>query len=178
MFRGRFPFEHVAAQYFFETGNQVQSALHRFKYDGMTEVGDFMGNEMGMSLAESGWMNEIHLLVPVPLHPRKEAVRGYNQSEVLARSMSLTCNISVEIGLLERAQFNETQTRKKKMDRWSDVQNIFIPGKSVMPAGAHVLLIDDVTTTGSTMEACAHVLREMGAERISLAVAAFALNRS
>jgi ComF family protein len=133
-----------------------------------------MGNQMALGIAEAGWLSEITHLVPVPLHPRKKSIRGYNQSEIIARAMSEISRIPVEENFIERAVFSETQTRQKKYSRWTSVQDIFAAGKKAVAPGAHVLLVDDVVTTGSTVEACAHILNKNENIRVSLAVLAYA----
>lgn len=174
MFRGRFNFEHAGAQYIFEKGNIIQHALHQLKYNGNTEAGEFMGNDMAVSLAQSGWLHTITHLVPVPLHARKKAVRGYNQSAVLAHALARAAKLPVFEQCIVRPVFSQTQTQRKKYARWTSVQDIFKAGNETLPSHAHVLLIDDVVTTGSTAEACARVLEKAYGARVSLAVAAYA----
>jgi ComF family protein len=174
MFTGRFSFHRAGALYLFEKGNIVQHALHQLKYKGHREAGEMMGMELGIALTEAGWMGEITHLVPVPLHPRKQAIRGYNQTEVIATAVSQCTHIPVNQRCIERAVFSETQTRQKKYSRWNSVQDIFKSGKEKIPPNSHVLLIDDVVTTGSTVEACARVLNENENIKISLAVLAYA----
>lgn len=174
MFTGRFSFTRCGALYIFEKGNIVQHALHQLKYKGHREAGEFMGNDLAIAMAGAGWLHDITHLVPVPLHPRKKSIRGYNQSEVIAQALGKTSGLPVNENFIERAVFSETQTRQKKYSRWTSVQDIFKAGREEVPPGSHVLLIDDVVTTGSTVEACARILNRNENIKVSLAIVAYA----
>ncbi|UCG26676.1 MAG: ComF family protein, partial [Bacteroidales bacterium] len=134
------------------------------------ELGRIFGNE----LKNSRFFNHIDLIVPVPLHPRKQRQRGYNQSEWIARGMAESMQKSLDIKSLYRTVDTESQTNKTKYDRWKNVENIFAVKYPETLIGKHVLIVDDVITTGSTLEACAAAIHNLEGTRVSAATLAMA----
>jgi len=173
IFWGRTQVEHATAGYFFRKGNRIQHLVHQVKYYGRKEMGVVLGREMGKSLRDSSF-SEINLIAPVPLHPKKLRKRGYNQSEWIARGIAETMNKPVDMQSLTRRYFTETQTRKKRFDRWENVDTVFGLVHPESFAGKHVLLIDDVITTGATLEACTHAVLSATDAKVSVAAFAFA----
>jgi ComF family protein len=144
------------------------------KYKGHKEIGFELGRWLGIDLRDSEGYAGVNCIIPVPLHPKKEKKRGYNQSEWIARGIGRGMELPVETGNLVRIQDSATQTRKSRIERWENVEKIFSvldPGKI---NGRHVLLVDDVVTTGATLEACASTLLEAGVSRVSIATLAVA----
>jgi ComF family protein len=115
-------------------------------------------------------------IVPVPLHPKKEHLRGYNQSAMLATGLSEALQVPVLSGILTRQQFSESQTRKKRMDRFDNVNDVFAVRRSKRIQGRHLLLVDDVLTTGATLEACGLALLKVPDVRLSMATIAIAVH--
>ncbi|HRY97883.1 MAG TPA: ComF family protein [Bacteroidales bacterium] len=171
-FWGRVPLRSATAGYVFRKGNKVQKLVHRLKYRDDQSLGEFMGRMLGQRLLEGGALHGVELLIPVPLHPRKLRKRGYNQSECIARGLSQALGLPLDTKSLVRASFTSTQTRKGRYARWENVSEAFRlrPGHPLK--GKRVLLIDDVITTGATLEAAAMRLLEEGVEEVS--VTAFA----
>ncbi len=172
MFWGRTHLHAASACFFFAKKGRVQHLIHELKYKGNQDAGLFLGKEMAKEIEQSPLFQSIDLIVPVPLHPKKIRIRGYNQSEVLARGMLNHLPAIVSTQHLIRTTATETQTKKSREARWKNVKDIFALNQPDELAGKHVLLVDDVITTGSTIEACANVLMQVPNIRISVAAAA------
>jgi ComF family protein len=174
MFWGRTHLHAVSACYFFAKQGRVQHLIHELKYKSNRDAGLFLGREMAVEIAKAPLYAGIDFIVPVPLHPKKIKLRGYNQSEVLAQGMNELLKVTVSTDNLVRAVATSTQTKKSREARWKNVKDIFVLHQPTQFAGKHILLIDDVITTGSTIEACVHALEKADGIKISVASAAFA----
>ena len=174
-FWGRMQLARAAALYFFKKGSRVQHLLHQLKYNGRKEVGFRIGQWYGYKLREREEFTSIDLVVPVPLHPKKQAKRGYNQSDFFAEGISSVLKAEWNPRMVRRTKATETQTRKSRTDRWLNVNEIFEPLNPKVVEGKHVLLVDDVVTTGATLEACGQSLIDSGA-KLSVATIACALS--
>ncbi|MCE1197327.1 MAG: ComF family protein [Marinilabiliales bacterium] len=174
VFWGRVRIEHAMALCRFDKGNKLQHMLHRLKYKGDRETGRRLGQLLAHELKRSPNYNQLEGLIPVPLHPRREKTRGYNQSHVIAEAMSPILQIPVLNHYLIRQHHSETQTHKGRYERWENVNTLFDLLKPEELCGKHLLLIDDVVTTGATLEACASLLLEIPDIRVSIATLAFA----
>ena len=173
MFWGRVAVEHATAWLFFRKGSRYQRLVHYLKYKGMKEIGDEMGRLFGSELKGTPFEGA-EWVVPLPLHPRRERRRGYNQSEWIARGMASVLGIPLSAGNLVRSRFTSTQTRKNRFERWQNVEGIFTVLHPEMFAGRHLLVVDDVVTTGATLEAAAGTLLAAGASKVSVATLACA----
>lgn len=176
VFWGKLDVYSATALYLFKKGSRVQHLLHQLKYKGNREIGIYLGTLLGYELKESDLFNTVEAVVPVPLHPRKQRKRGYNQSEVIAEGICRSLAASLDARTLVRVHYSETQTKKSRYTRWENVRDIFAITPGTDLAGRHVLLVDDVLTTGSTMEACASALLTIPGLRLSVACIAFASN--
>ena len=174
IFWGRCNVEAVAALYFFHKGSRVQHLLHQLKYKNQPEVGVFLGRLYGKMLVDSGRFAGLDWIIPVPLHPRRRRKRGYNQSEMFARGLAESMNIPLDTGTLVRITASQTQTRKSRFKRWENVKEIFAVRNPEARKGCHFLLVDDVLTTGATLEACCNRLESIPNARISIATLAVA----
>jgi ComF family protein len=145
--------------------------LHGIKYRGKKELGEQLGALFGGELKNSRF-NETDVIIPVPLHERKLRARGYNQSEWIAKGMSLTMGKPMVTNVLQRIIENPTQTRKGVYERWENVNGIFQVENAELVENKHLLLTDDVLTTGSTLEACILPLQEISGVKISIAALA------
>jgi ComF family protein len=163
----------VITAYHYNKGNAVQQLIHRFKYRGMKDIGVFLGEQLGKEIIRSGHADDIDLILPVPLHPKKKKKRGFNQSEIIAVGMASVTGKELNAKCLYRRTYSDTQTRKTKYERWENVEKIFSLRDPEMLSGKHLLLVDDVITTGATLEACAQVLMKTEGIRISVAAVAF-----
>jgi ComF family protein len=169
---GRFPFERAASFCEFSKGGMFQSIIHHIKYNHREKLGVAMGRLFGQDLLESDFICSIDVIVPVPLHPKKQRERGYNQSERIAEGFSEVTAIPISRDNLVRIVYNPTQTRLSKTQRWENVKNIFKVTNPSEFSEKHILLVDDVVTTGSTLEACAIALGKCSNIKISVATLA------
>ena len=176
IFYGRVRLKAVTACYFFSKEGKVQRLIHELKYRGNTEAGVFLGQELGKTLKDAPLFQCLDYLIPVPLHPKREKERGYNQSMMIAQGVHEVTGIPVGKEFLFRTVNTATQTHKSKEDRWQNVKDIFELRHAERLEGKYVLLIDDVLTTGATLEACALTLSVVPGITISCATAACAGN--
>lgn len=176
LFWGRVKFENGASFIFFRKGSKYQRLIYFLKYKGLKEIGEELGKYFGYELAENPAFLEIDVILPVPLHPKKQRKRGYNQSEWIARGIGFALGKPVEKASLTRVVHTATQTRKSKFERWENVKGIFKVANPLPLQNKHILLVDDVLTTGSTLEACADALSSVEGVRISFATLGMADN--
>ena len=174
LFWGRVNISHAAAYFSYKKGSRYQQLIYAVKYRGMKELGFEIGKRFGFELKEAVGFKSVDLVVPVPLHPRKQKTRGYNQSEWIARGIADAMNLPVITNNLIRKVHTSTQTRKNRFERWQNVERIFDIEEPEIFTGKHVLLIDDVVTTGATLEACAFQLLKIDGVNVSIAALAFA----
>ena len=158
IFWGRVTIEKAGAFLYFHKGNRVQQLMHRFKYKDKKEIGQLIGAMYGLELAKANYLSEADLIIPVPLHPEKQKKRGYNQSEYFALGLSNATAIPCQTDVLVRAIASSTQTKKNRFERWKNVETIFKVENQNSIENKHIILVDDVITTGATVEACANTL--------------------
>lgn len=158
----------------FDKGGRVQHLLHELKYKGNFAVGQKMGYLMGCDLIENELFCDVDAIVPVPLHPKREKIRGYNQSAAIGAGLSRSMNRPMVTDTLIRPIGSLSQTRKGRYERWENVNGIFRVNNQDIFAGKHLLLVDDVVTTGSTIEACCVPLLQIAGVRVSVATLACA----
>jgi ComF family protein len=174
-FWGKINFTSAASCYYFTKGSKVQHLVHQLKYNGYKEIGEYIGKLYGYELRNAPLFSGISAVIPVPLHPRKQATRGYNQAEWFARGLAASMHAALDVTTLVRSHASETQTRKSRFRRWENVKEIFRLTDAGRQAGKHVLLVDDVITTGSTLEAAGHALMQVPGISISVASIACAV---
>ena len=175
IFWGRSQIESAAAYLFFNKGNTVQHLVHALKYQGRKDIGIWLGKQYGIYLKHSQNFSSIEYILPVPLHPRKLMIRGFNQSEQFAIGLTSSMNVPIENQVLYRQKTSETQTKKSRFLRWQNVEGIFAVKEYQKLEGKHILLVDDVVTTGATLESCIAALSRIPGIRISLATIAIAI---
>ncbi|MFC2152563.1 ComF family protein [Bacteroidota bacterium] len=173
LFWGRTKVEYATAFFTFSKGSNYQYMMHKFKYHGNKEIGYVLGKSFGNQLRKSVF-NNIDLIIPVPLHKSKLKKRGYNQSEWIAMGLSETLQKPLDVKSFIRSLATETQTRKSRFERWKNVENIFTIKNENALKGKHILLVDDVVTTGSTLEACVNSILEIEGTKVSIAALAVA----
>lgn len=174
MFWGRIPLERATSYFFYRKGSDFRKVVHQFKYGGQKELGTTMGRFMAADLSASGFFEGVDVMIPVPLHPRKRKMRGYNQSECIARGVSQVTGIPVDTTSVVRQKHTDTQTRKSAYERWENVEGIFRLLHPEEFAGKHILIIDDVLTTGATTVACADAFGGVEGVKVSVLTLAVA----
>ncbi|HSV88759.1 MAG TPA: hypothetical protein VLH61_08965 [Bacteroidales bacterium] len=174
IFWGRVPIETGTVLFFFEKGGKVQELIHNFKYRGFKEVGWYLGKLLGTELRDSLNYKGIQLVVPVPLHPLKLRQRGFNQSEEFGRGLADSLGVSQNTIGLQRIIPTATQTRKTRFRRWENVESVFQVSDPRVFENRNILLVDDVITTGATMESCARLILQSPGSRVWLAAIALA----
>ena len=176
LFWGRIEIERAAAFLQFSKGGMTQRLLHDLKYRGNQDLGEKLGRLMADDFADHGWADDIDEIIPVPLHPRKMKLRGFNQAKCIADGMSEIWEKPVSTGNLIRKIHNPTQTKKSRYARWQNTSNIFEVKNPHEFECKHLVLVDDVVTTGSTIEACAMQLNKIDGVKVSVASVAFPMN--
>lgn len=173
-FYGRAEIQYASTFLYFEKEIITQKLLHGIKYRGKKELGEQLGALFGSQLANSRF-NEADMIIPVPLHPNKLRVRGYNQSEWIAKGIAKTMQKPLVNNVLKRIIENPTQTSKGVYERWENTTGIFESENTDLIENKHLLLVDDVLTTGSTLEACIIPLKKIQGVKISIAALAAAI---
>jgi ComF family protein len=172
IFWGRVPLHAAASCFNYHKGGKVQRLVHALKYKGRREVGQALGKLYGVELAQASQFKTAEIIIPVPLHPSRLRSRGYNQSEEFGAGLGESMSIVMEPDLLYRKWSSSTQTKKGRYHRWKNVDGLFQVSDPARLENKHILLIDDVVTTGATLEACAQALLEVPGTRISVAAIA------
>jgi ComF family protein len=172
IFRGRIPVVNASAYAYFTKNSIVQNLLHALKYGGNKQVGVQMGRMIGRQLKSCEWNKDLFGIVALPLHYSKQKKRGYNQAEIIAQGIGAEMNLPVLTDVIERRKNTATQTRKSRIERWNNIESKFELKSENGMTNKHLLLVDDVITTGATLEACASELLKI--EGLQLSIAAFA----
>ncbi|MDR2954100.1 MAG: ComF family protein [Prevotella sp.] len=167
-FAGRIPFRRISAYAYFIKGGSIQTIIHELKYKNNPGIGVFIGELCGENLKGSTFISDIDFLVPVPLHRKRERQRGYNQSLEICKGISRITGIPIDNETLIRKVNNQSQTKNKRFDRWKNVEDIFDITDDNAFKGKHILLIDDIITTGSTLESCAKEILKCKDTEISI----------
>jgi ComF family protein len=170
-FWGRLPLAHASAYLHFVKRGVGQELVHALKYQGQQEVGRLLGQLYGAELAQAG-VAGFDLVLPVPLHASKLRRRGFNQSDPLAEGLAAALGVPWSPTVVQRARATLTQTRKGRAERWENVEDIFRVAEQGEVAGRSILLVDDVVTTGATLEACGAALLRAGCTRLGVAALA------
>ncbi len=174
VFWGRAQLAKTAALYNFQKKSKVQHLIHQLKYKDRKDVGIYLGKILGADLLKSGAFEDVVKVIPVPLHPEKQRKRGYNQSEQIAIGLAKALDIEMDATSFIRTVDTSTQTRKSRFARWENVKEIFQVTAPEALTNRHILLVDDVITTGATLESAAHMLLAIEGVKLSVACLAFA----
>ena len=173
LFWGRVKIEYAGSFFYFNKGSSYQALIHKLKYKGRSDIGIEMGRAFGAELRKSVFAFA-DLIIPVPLHSKKMKIRGYNQSEMIARGLSQTLNLPLSTRALVRNESTETQTRKSRFQRFENMEGKFTVNISSELEGKHIILADDVVTTGSTLESCATTILQVKGTKVSVLTLAVA----
>ncbi len=172
IFWGRVNIQNATALFRFQKESRFQELLHLLKYKGRQDVGFELGRQLGFDLKSSDYYKNIEIVIPVPLHPKRLHKRGYNQAECIANGIAESMGIEVQAKNIVRNVATQTQTKKTRIERWQNVESIFKLIEPKLLINKNVLLVDDVVTTGATLEACAQSI--INTEGIKLSIAALA----
>jgi ComF family protein len=174
LFYGRAKLRLASSFYLFQKKGSVQKILHAIKYKKNKELAVLVGKWYAEDLKEDPIISKADCIIPVPLHAKKLKIRGYNQSEEFGKGLAQGLSITLDTTSLKRKEFTETQTKKSKYERWENVENVFELNSADALKHKHVVLVDDVITTGATIEACCQLLQQIEGIRISVLSIAFA----
>lgn len=169
VFYGRVKLEYATSLLFFSKKGHVQKLIHELKYRGHREISKFLGVWMGARLAEENLVSQIDVVIPVPLHKKKLKSRGFNQVEDFGREIARSLDVPYIDNVLLKKSFSTTQTLKARLSRWGNIEETLVLANPESIANKHVLLVDDIITTGATLEACSKVLLEAGGVKLSIA---------
>lgn len=173
IFLGRVDLQAATALYFFHKGNRLQGLMHKLKYNGIKEIGIRFGNHLGKELKEAPLFSDIDVVLPIPLHPKKQKKRGYNQAEMIGQGLAKITGKELIANNLYRGVNTTSQTNKNREERWKNVEKAFLLKEPKEIEGKHILLVDDVVTTGATIEACTQSLKQI-TDKVSVATVAYA----
>ena len=171
---GRIPFNKATAQFYFTKESLLQTLMHQFKYRTHKDLGKQLGTIMGVQLKESQRFDDVEALIPLPLFEDKERKRGYNQSAVLCKGIAEILNIEIVEDAVIRPLATETQTKKNRIERWKNIEGKFELVNDNKIKNKHILLVDDVITTGATLESCANVVLQVSGLKLSIATLCYA----
>ncbi|WP_408025645.1 ComF family protein [Tenacibaculum sediminilitoris] len=172
-FYGKVPVQNVRSFLFYQKGGVTQKLIHKLKYNNQPEIGVFIGNWFGERLKSAAVFNDVDYIVPVPLHIKKLKERGYNQVTMFGETLSKILNITYKPDILIRTSIAETQTLKQRFERFSNSKTKFKITDTKVFEKKHVLLVDDVITTGATLEACVNELLKTSNVKISIGTMAY-----
>ena len=147
----------------------MQHLIHEFKYKGNKEIGIYLSKMMGTKMLESSRFSNMDYLIPLPLFADKEFKRGFNQAEIICNGIGEAMNVPVLTKNVIRGRHTETQTKKHRAERWENVSGSFIVKDAEVLQNKHILLVDDVVTTGATLEACAQIINKVSGIKLSIA---------
>ena len=173
LFYGRIPIEKGMSFLFFRKKGKVRDLIHQLKYKGNQEIGLFLGDWFGEILKENQEFNEVDFIIPVPLYQKRLRQRGYNQVTKFGEKLSEILEIPYKANVLVRTSSTKTQTFKNRFDRFKDIETTFLLTDTLYFENKHVLLIDDVITTGATLEACCNELLKTNNIKISILTMTF-----
>lgn len=174
-FYGRLQLQQAAALYYFTKNSLVQELMIQLKYRGNHSAGLFLGRMMGLAMLHSGRFTDIDMLLPLPLNERKQFTRGYNQAEMICNGIQEITGLPVICHAIRRKQYTESQTTHGRMARWLNMEGVFDVISPGILLNKHVLLVDDVITTGATIEACGSYILSVTGTRLSVAAAAYTI---
>ncbi|MCX7696656.1 MAG: ComF family protein [Bacteroidales bacterium] len=173
LFYGKIIFHHAMALLHYHKQSLIQKLLFDLKYHQKPNIGWWLGRMMAIHIQNSPFLKDVEILIPVPLHPKKLRARGYNQSQVICEGiLDVLPHLSLETDAIIRSIFTETQTRKNTWQRFQNVKEVFLLKKPDRLKNKHILIVDDVITTGSTMEACAKKILQVEGTKVSFAAVA------
>lgn len=167
-FAGRFPFERIASFAYFVKGGSIQKIIHEIKYKSNPQLAYYIGELCGKEILKSNFFGKIDYIIPIPLHRKRLKRRGYNQALLIANGISNKTGFSINVNNLIRVINNPSQTKNSRFERWKNTEGIFEIKDKTLFEDKHILLVDDVITTGSTIEVCAKLILSCTDTKISI----------
>ncbi len=174
-FYGRLNLEAAAAGYYFTKDGLLQHLIGQVKYKRHKELGIYLGKLIGHKLKNSVRFNDIELLVPLPLNAKKEAKRGFNQATLICEGIAQVWQQPIVADAVIRTVFTQSQTNKTRVARWQNMEGVFAVANANKLQGKHILLVDDITTTGATLEACGSEILQVANTKLSIVTVAFTI---
>jgi ComF family protein len=174
-FYGQLNIAAAGAAYYFTKDGMLQFLIKQLKYHGNKDIGFYLGRQLGNLLLKTDRFNNVDVIIPLPLNPRKEKKRGYNQAAVIADGINSLWQKPVNTTAVERKIFTETQTHKDRISRWQSMRNVFTVTNSSALEGKNILLVDDIVTTGATLEACGEKILEVPGTKLFIATVAYTI---
>jgi ComF family protein len=174
-FYGRLALQHAGAAYYFTGNSLMQHLVTELKYKGNKAIGEYLGRMTGIALLQCDWHHTIDAIVPLPLNAKKLQKRGYNQAAVIAGGLATILQKPVLLNAVERKIFTETQTKKDRISRWQTMQEVFSVKDAAILENKQVLLVDDIVTTGATLEACGTTMLKVPGLKLSIATVAWTI---
>ena len=175
MFYGRMPVEHAGSAFYFNKDSLLQHLIIQLKYRANQSAGIYLGKLLGYITKDSKRFDDIDIIVPLPLNEKKLYKRGYNQALILAKGVSQVCNKPVVAHAVERLLFTETQTHKDRVTRWQTMEGVFKVTDKAALENKHILLVDDIVTTGATLESCGATILQTENTKISICTLAYTI---
>jgi ComF family protein len=175
IFYGRIPVEQAGSAYYFNKDSLLQHLIIQLKYRGNREAGIYLGRLLGNHLLVAQRFNDIDLIIPLPLNEKKLFQRGYNQASLIAKGITEVWKKPVNEDAVKRMLFTETQTHKDRVTRWQTMEGVFNVANESELKDKHVLLVDDVITTGATLESCSSAILQISGTKISIATLAYTI---
>ena len=175
VFYGRIQIEAAGSAFYFTKHSLLQHLILQLKYHGNKEIGFYLGKLLGYRLAQTNRFTSVDTIIPLPLNLRKERKRGYNQAAIIAEGITAVWQKQVQRNSVQRLAFTETQTHKNRIARWQTMEGVFETVDKESLANKHVLLVDDIVTTGATLEACGEKLLEVHGTKLSIATVAYTI---
>jgi ComF family protein len=175
IFYGRIKIETAGAGFYFTKHSLLQHLIIQLKYRGNKDVGFYLGKLLGYQLLQTERFNDIDAIIPLPLNAKKERKRAYNQAAVIAEGISSVWYKPILKNAVQRTVFTETQTHKDRISRWQTMEGVFATVDKSSLEGKHILLIDDIVTTGATLEACGEKILQVRETKLSIATIAYTI---
>lgn len=175
IFYGRLKIELAAANFFFTKDSLLQHLIVQLKYKGNKEAGYYLGKLMGLELKKSFRFQTIDAIIPLPLNEKKEFKRGYNQAAIICEGIASIWQKPMLQKVVERVVFTETQTHENRIQRWQNMEGVFKVIHPELLENKHILLVDDVITTGATLESCGSEILQIRNTKLSIATVAYTL---
>jgi ComF family protein len=175
IFYGRIKVEAAASAFYFTKHSLLQHLIVELKYRNNKDIGFYLGKLLGYQLMQTDRFNNVDAIIPLPLNPRKERKRGYNQASVIAEGISSVWYKPILKNAVHRTVYTETQTHKDRVSRWQTMEGVFAAVDKASLEGKHILLVDDIVTTGATMEACGEKILQTQETKLSIATVAYTI---